>query len=185
MRLQTLPAPKATGIGLHRLCIGLSVLLACANLTLADSTLAKKSPFLPPDYGIKKVAPRPKPAASNGPLARELEFRGIIQLQGRYRFSLFNKKENKGYWVTENQMTNGILARDYDAASMSVDVTINNRTENLTLITANENPLPVAKAAPTNLPQAPNLKLPTAPPKPQANKARTVPRRRVILPKKG
>ena len=149
-----------------------------------DLELPKNSPFLPHNYGVKKVTPRPKPVGGNGLISRQIEFRGIIELGGSYRFSLHNKKENKGYWVTENEGSNGIKAINYNPHSMSLTLSMNGTVEQLTLISANENPLPVAVSAPPSKGASPGP--PTlAAPKPQTtNKARVVPRRRVILPKK-
>ena len=53
--------------------------------------LPYNSPFLPQNYGIKKMAPVPQPVKGNGLISRQIEFRAIIQLGGSYRFSLFNK----------------------------------------------------------------------------------------------
>ena len=147
--------------------------------------LPKNSPFLPHNYGVKKVATRPQPVGGNGLISRQIEFRGIIELGGSYRFSLHNKKENKGYWVSENEGSNGIKAINYNPQSMSLTLSMNGTIEQLTLISANESPLPVAVSAPPNKGASPPGPATLAAPKPQTtNKARVVPRRRVILPKK-
>lgn len=147
--------------------------------------LPKNSPFLPHDYGVKKVTPRPQPTVGNGLISRQIEFRGIIQLGGSYRFSLFNKKENKGYWVTENEGSNGIKAMNYNPQSMSLTLSMNGTVEQLILISANESPLPVAVSAPISKEASPRRPTTLTPPKPQiVNKSVVVPRRRVILPNK-
>lgn len=150
--------------------------------------LSEKSPFLPAGYGVKKaVAPKPVPQA-NGPLSRELEFRGLIQLGDTYRFSIFNKKENKSYWITEKDPQNGISAENFDPEEMSIEIRYNGRTERITLISASDSPLPVQKAQPNNARTKQNANLPR-PTKASNNnqtnaKRTTIPRRRVILPKK-
>ena len=147
--------------------------------------LPKNSPFLPHNYGVKKVTPRPQPVGGNGLISRQIEFRGIIELGGSYRFSLHNKKENKGYWVSENEGSNGIKAINYNPQSMSLTLSMNGTIEQLTLISANESPLPVAVSAPISKEASPLGPATLAAPNPQTtNKARVVPRRRVILPKK-
>ena len=154
-------------------------------LTGSNLELPKNSPFLPHDYGVKKVTPRPQPAGGNGLISRQIEFRGIIQLGGSYRFSLFNKKENKGYWVTENEGSNGIKAMNYNPQSMSLTLSMNGTVEQLILISANESPLPVAVSAPISKEASPRRPTTLTPPKPQiVNKSVVVPRRRVILPNK-
>ena len=163
------------------------VVLACLTLGIslaaASSKLVSDSPFLPHDM---KVPPKPPPVV-NGPLSRELEFRGIVQMNGIYEFSLFNKKLNRGYWIAENGSESGISVRNFDLSGMRITVTQNGRSEQLTLMTATDSPLPVAISMPTK-PAAlpPGLNIPGLTPsttkKPSAS--RVIPRRRVILPKK-
>lgn len=160
-------------------------LLLFAQISSANN-LQEKNPFLPPGYGVKKVEP-PKPVVqTNGPLARELEFRGIVRFDGEKQFSVFNKSENKGYWLKENEMDAGIKVSGYDANSRSITVVKNGRTEKLSLMSASEAPVPVASSV--TMPKTNNPKQPNVPGiKPNntqnANK-NVVPRRRVILPKK-
>ena len=151
----------------------------------SDLELPKNSPFLPHNYGVKKVTPIPKPVGGSGLISRQIEFRGIIELGGSYRFSLHNKKENKGYWVTENEGSNGIKAMNYNPQSMSLTLSMNGTVEQLILISANESPLPVAVSAPISKEASPRRPTTLTPPKPQiVNKSVVVPRRRVILPNK-
>ena len=163
------------------------VVLACLTLGIslaaASSKLVSNSPFLP--QGYKDMTPKPPPVV-NGPLSRELEFRGIVQMNGIYEFSLFNKKLNRGYWIAENGSESGISVRNFDLSGMRITVTQNGRSEQLTLMTATDSPLPVAISMPTK-PAAlpPGLNIPglkTNSPKPSAS--RVIPRRRVILPNK-
>lgn len=168
-------------------CVILMVALP-ASLT-AENTLSEKSPFLPPGYGEEAPKPPPPPPPTQGPISRQLEFRGIVQIAGSYQFSLFSKKENKGYWIEENGEVSGINVRNYDADSGTIVVTTNGRSERLTLISATDSPLPVAQStAKPQAPQVPNI-LPTPENiRPNTNdnntsRRRVVPRRRVILPK--
>ena len=164
------------------------VVLACLTLGIslaaASSKLESNSPFLPAGYYTPK--PVKPPPVVNGPLSRELEFRGIVQMNGIYEFSLFNKKLNRGYWIAENGSESGISVRNFDLSGMRITVTQNGRSEQLTLMTATDSPLPVAISMPTK-PAAlpPGLNIPglkTNSPKPSAS--RVIPRRRVILPNK-
>ena len=165
------------------------VVLACLTLGIslaaASSKLESNSPFLPAGYNTPPKPVKPPPVV-NGPLSRELEFRGIVQMNGIYEFSLFNKKLNRGYWIAENGSESGISVRNFDLSGMRITVTQNGRSEQLTLMTATDSPLPVAISMPTK-PAAlpPGLNIPglkTNSPKPSAS--RVIPRRRVILPKK-
>ena len=50
-------------------------LLASVSILSAE-TLESSNPFLPPGYSEKKEAPKPV-VQSNGPISREIEFRGL------------------------------------------------------------------------------------------------------------
>ena len=173
-------------------CLCLPLLLVGAASAMAAS-IEKQSPFLPPNHGVV-IAKPPAPApAPNGILARELELRGIIQIGGTFQFSLFSKKEKMGYWIAENESANGISIRDFDAGDQSVTVTKNGRTERLSLVSANERPLPIKNTGPvvsrgsSGQPAAPP---PASLPALLQNQTKSTPtpgnvvRRRVILPKK-
>jgi len=165
------------------------IVLSCLTLGIsfaaASSKLESNSPFLPAGHNTMKVVPKTPPVV-NGPLSRELEFRGIVQMNGIYQFSLFNKKLNRGYWIAENGSESGISVRNFDLNSMRLSVTLNGRTEQLTLMTATDSPLPVAVSMAPQAPSQPSgLKIPglNNTPKPPSP-TRVIPRRRVILPKK-
>ena len=163
-------------------------LLSSTALCSAASNLESNSPFLPHGYSKLKPTPPPKPITKptiNGPLSKELEFRGVVQLQGNYEFSLFSKKDNRGYWIAENTSEEGISVGNFDREAMHITVTRNGRSEQLTLLSATDKPLPVVRTRPTTAkaPKTPNIPgLKSAEKKPV--KSRSVPRRRVILPKK-
>lgn len=171
-----------------RLALALCALTAGGMLCAEEaSKLQTNSPFLPPDYHSAKTKVALPVPQSYGPVARELEFRGVVQFKGVYEFSLFNKTEQRGYWIPENQSESGITVRAFDADSMSITVNLDGRSERLTLMSATDNPLPVAispkttAAKPSHLPNVPGL---------NANiditdqKRRVIPRRRVVLPQK-
>ena len=166
------------------------IALTAAPLS-ASASLADKSPFLPPNYNQKPAAPIKAAIQPQGPVSREIEFRGVIQMEGEYRFSVFNRKEQKAYWLYENQAEDGISVREFDPDSSSVVVNLNGRAERINLATASDSPLPVTRSAPSqatsNRPALPQIKPPQlARPNPNnsGNTRRTVPpRRRVILPK--
>jgi len=152
-------------------------------LSAEPSKLESNSPFLPPGYKkLKPVQPESIPR-SNSPIAKDLEFRGVVQLNGTYQISLFRKSENRGYWIAENSSENGISVSNFDVDSMSVTINAGGRIEQLSLMAASENPLPVATSEPSPLPpqarsnrdQMQNTNEP---------KRRRIPRRRVIMPPK-
>jgi len=171
---------------IKRLLIILLCLASNAALHAASSKLESNSPFLPAGHNTMKVVPKPPPVV-NGPLSREIEFRGIVQMNGVYQFSLFNKKENRGYWIAENGAESGISVRNFDLDALRISVTLNGRTEQLTLMTATDSPLPVAistTAKPTKQARQPNIPGLTPSTTKKKSASRVIPRRRVILPKK-
>ena len=171
---------------------GLTLLLLAGVSMLSAESLESSNPFLPADYGEKVEAPKPV-VQSNGPISREIEFRGLVKMNGQYQFSLFNKREQKSYWLKENEAAaQGISVRNYDSGSRSLTVSMSGRTERITLIAANSTPLPVVASVSPLINTNGNANKPGLPPvlqnitKPNTNNdvKRVVPRRRVILPKK-
>ena len=113
----------------------------CLNsfLLAAPSKLESNSPFLPPGYSrFKPQPPKPVKKQPNSPLAREYEFRGVVQLNGIYHFSLFKKSESQGYWIPEGGIENGIEVSNFDADGMLITITVDGRSEQLNLVTASE-----------------------------------------------
>jgi len=166
--------------------VSLALSLIFQPALFPDGQLSEKSPFLPPGYGQEETKPVEPVVQPQGPISREIEFRGIVEIGGEYQFSLFNKKEQKSYWLKENEREDGISVNNYEEDSSTIVVLMNGRSERLTLMAATEKPLPVAQAAPTTSTRNP------LPPQLQrqsqnqgnGNNRRVVPRRRVILPKK-
>ena len=167
--------------------LALLAIYAFSAPLFSDSKLTEKSPFLPPGYGKEEAKPAEPVVQPQGPISREIEFRGIVQIGGVYQFSIYNKKEQKGYWLKENEREDGISVNNFNEDASTIVVLMNGRSERLTLMAATEKPLPVSQAGPTG----PNKKRPAVlPPElrnkksSNTNRRKVVPRRRVILPKK-
>ena len=175
---------------------------ACWFVTLClNASIETKNPFLPKGYGA--TAPKAMPSTPIRPvmLGREIEFRGIVQIAGKYRFSLFNKKEGKGYWIQEDQTNNGISVSQFDPKKLTLSVSRGGHTEQLSLMSSNDSPIPVKSSGPVistgaSKPNVPpqntsnknptsiqNLLKNTGPPKTTTTNRNTT-RRRVILPRK-
>ena len=170
---------------------GFAFALLAGLSVLSAESLESSNPFLPPGYGEKKEVPKPV-VQSKGPISREIEFRGLFKMNDQYQFSLFNKRDQKSYWLKENEAAaQGISVRNYDSGSQSLTVSMSGRTERVTLISASSSPLPVVTSVSPQVNTNGNANKPGLPPGPQ-NIAKTsnnstrnaVPRRRVILPKK-
>ena len=171
---------------------GLTFALLASVSVLSAETLESSNPFLPPGYGEKKETPKPV-VQSNGPISREIEFRGLVKMNGQYQFSLFNKRDQKSHWLKENEAAaQGISVRNYDSNSRSLTVDMSGRTERLTLVTASSAPLAVVTSVSQPVTTNGKAKQPAFPPTLQNttkannnnNTRNAVPRRRVILPKK-
>lgn len=173
-----------------RQCILLVGLLIC-GLAQADPNkqLKENSPFLPEGHGKQANTP-PPPPVTNGPVAKQLEFRGLMKLGGQYSFSLFDKRNNKGYWLQKGKAQDGIRIDNFDTNAQTITVNMNGRNERLTLMSASDAPMPVTINRNTPKPKATNTP-PGLPPSIQNSQSsnsssnkRVIPRRRVILPKK-
>ena len=148
-------------------------------------SLVNKNPFLPTDYKNENNSDTQPPPQPDGAISKLVEFRGLMTFGNVTQFSLYNKRENKRYWVSENQSEGGISIGHYDERSKAITISMNGRTGRLTLMSATNTPLPVV--ASYKQPAAQKMILPSA----QNNKSvqqegrsRVIPRRRVILPKK-
>ncbi len=164
--------------------------LVLAPLTLpAQKTLQEDSPFLPPGYGANKTPPPPPPqVAPQGQIARNLELRGLMRIGVNYTLSFFDKQTQKSFWIEENKShPDGYRVGLYNADNLSIPVTKNGRTEQITLISSSNTSSPVNSSVNLGSSLPAPAKPPIAPPKPnnQTKKnVRSIPRRRVILPKK-
>ncbi len=163
----------------------LAALAAFQPLAATAETLEEKSPFLPPGYNREGPAETVEAQAPPGVVAREVEFRGVVKFGAEYQFSLFDKRDQKGYWIRMNETKGGITVRSYNPSELTVAVSKGGRTERISLLEATEGPLPVPAAAVQQPQQIPGAQaVPTSPQTTIQSKAPTVPRRRVILPKR-
>lgn len=167
------------------LSLGLIPVALCA-----DKTLQSDSPFLPPGYSESEKTPPPPPPNNvrNGEIARSLELRGIMCMNATYTLSFFDKRTKKSFWIKENAANaEGYRIGSYDANSLSVMVTKGSSTEQVTLISSSHAAMPVNSSVSLGTTPKPPAGFPQATPnKPNGTQknVRTVPRRRVVLPKK-
>lgn len=108
------------------------------DLRAAD--LVGNSPFLPPDAGGQQ--------AQQGPAVSEsdLEFRGMYSLGDRYYFNLYNKRENKGKWLTLDDEVEGLAVTSFDLQEDRISIRINGRNETLAMAKPSTGSLPVELA---------------------------------------
>lgn len=160
-----------------------SILYLFSEKNLIAETLENKNPFLPTGYGNKNISVSQPAPQTSGAISKLVEFRGFITLNNVTQFSLYNKRDSKGYWISQNQSEGGISIRHFDERSKAVTISMNGNTERLTLMSATSTPLPVLSSynQPVNPPNSPSTQE-NVRAKPEENR-RVIPRRRVILPK--
>lgn len=128
----------------------LSLAFALPQGAFAADSLVDNSPFIP--MGWKPPQPRqpnkpPVRPAPVTPIQRVLKFQGVYQLGGEFRFNIFNVKESKSTWVKLNTPGGTYRVHSYDAKRGSIRLSFEGRTEELSLVEANENPIQVTQAA--------------------------------------
>ena len=104
--------------------LGLVLLLAgIMRLSAADELIAN-SPFLPPG------AAGPSASAST---AGTLELRSIIEVDGRYQFSIFDPAKQKGTWVGLREKGNDFVVTGFEVGANNVTVDYQGRSLSLEL----------------------------------------------------
>lgn len=158
------------------------IILFGFGIKLIGNTLETNNPFLPKDHVKKNIVSQPKLQPSIY-LNKLIEFRGFCILGNTTHFSIYDKKDKKSYWITQNESEGGIRVSKFDKLSQSVIVSMNGRSERVTLMSASNDPIPVAVSTP--LFQNPTIVSSSGAYKVNSNsKNNIIPRRRVILPKK-
>ena len=161
-------------------------LIASPSPQETTSNLITNNPFVPKNSGslnqLNKKPTVPK-ATSSKPkvLQKYLEFKSIAIIDKKKYFSIFNKRINKSFWISENETVENFRVTKYNQISNSITISDGINTEVIPIITPNESPLNVASATiqPNNQ-EAVTPLLPGATPANQNNNAKTPPRRRVI-----
>jgi hypothetical protein len=140
-------------------------------------SIVSKSPFLPP--GFQPPGGGTAGTAAQPPQARQYEFRGVYQLDGRYFFNLYNTREQKGSWVTKEDSgedTPRIIEFDLENDMLVLDSS--GKRISLNLVETSDKVLPLS----VNRPTTPAAK-PATTPATRTTPQRTAPaRRRVIRP---
>ncbi len=141
----------------------------------AGPSIVEKSPFLPPNFqppgGSRSTAA--EQAAASG----EFEFRGVYMLQGQYHFNLYNKREQKGTWVSEDEIKEDApkVVR-YSREDDEIVIDLGGRQLTLGMVTTSDKVLPVATAT------APTIRRPTTTSGSTNRTPQAPERRRVIRP---
>ena len=117
----------------------------------ATSNLITDNPFVPKNNGSLN-----KPKNPTGPqsianktqvLQKYLQFKSIAIINKKKYFSIFNKRTNKAFWISEGESVENFRVTYYNPRSKEISITDGINTEIIPIITANETPLSVASAA--------------------------------------
>lgn len=154
-----------------------------ASTEETSSNLISNNPFVP-----SKSSTLNQPKGPAGPktsinksqvLQKYLQFKSIAIIDKKRYFSIFNKRTNKSFWISENETVENFRVTNYNQVRNTITITDGINTEIITIITANEAPINVASAS-----VQPNNQETVAPEIPgatqQNNKPKNPPRRRVI-----
>ncbi|MGJ3241927.1 MAG: hypothetical protein ACFE0O_03065 [Opitutales bacterium] len=126
--------------------------------------LVERSPFAPPAASQPKVSePEDAPA---GPASQRFEFRGVVHIENAWQFSLFDREEDRGYWVGLDESIGSSQVVGYDAENRSLLISTGADTETLSL-----------EETTRQAPRPPDLQN-----KEEDEPRRIVPRRRVVRP---
>lgn len=157
----------------------LPLLAALASFSIecgaAGPSIVENSPFLPPNFqppGGGSSSTTAQAAASG-----EYEFRGVYMLQGQYHFNLYNKREQKGTWVAEDEIKEDaprVVRYSQDDDEVIID--LGGRQLTLGMVSTSDKVLPVETA------KAPVVRQPTSSTSSTNRTTQAPVRRRVIRP---
>ncbi len=99
---------------------------------LPGVTLVENSPFIPsgfqPPEERRQAPERPAPQPT-----RNLEFRGVYELDGVLHINVHDRSQNKGEWVRINDSSAGFLVTAFSLDNDTITLEIDGRTTELTL----------------------------------------------------
>ena len=148
------------------------VLAVAERSNLLYGSLVENSPFLPQgfDAGRLDKSTKPKSAAE---ISREIEFRGLLQVGDAPEFCLFDKKSQKGQWVSLNDPAAQYQVLSFDPESESIRVQSGDEVQELTISKPASIPAVAARRRPRRVPleglptvgAPPTMRPPTPPPR--------------------
>ena len=155
-----------------------------ASPSQATSNLNTNNPFVPKNNGSLNKAKNPtgpqSTANKSQVLQKYLQFKSIAIINKKKYFSIFNKRTNKAFWISEGETVENFRVTYYNRKSNTISITDGINTEIIPIITANETPLSIV-SAPTQVGQeVATPQIPGATADQNKDKPKTLPRRRVI-----
>ena len=155
-----------------------------ASASQATSNLITNNPFVPKNNGSLNKAKSPtgpqSTANKSQVLQKYLQFKSIAIINKKKYFSIFNKRTNKSFWISEGETVENFRVTSYNPISNTISITDGINTETIPIITANETPLSVASATKQVSQEVATPQIPGATANQNKDKPKTPPRRRVI-----
>ena len=130
------PTVASTGVRL----LSLSLFFATASLA---ANLVENSPFIPDGFDTSKANQAVQKKNAPGVATRDLEFRGVYSLNGTYYFNIYNKKDQKGSWLSLEEGNDAYSVLEFAEESNSLSISIDGEVEELALKTPSDKPIPV------------------------------------------
>ena len=150
----------------------------------STSNLITNNPFVPKNNGSlnkPKNPPGPQSIANKSQvLQKYLQFKSIAIINKKKYYSIFNKRTNKSFWISEGETVENFRVTSYNPISNTISITDGINTETIPIITANETPLSVASATKQVSQEVATPQIPGATANQNKDKPKAPPRRRVI-----
>ena len=163
-------------------------LIPPASPSQSTSNLITNNPFVPKNNGSLNKATNPQGPQSiankSQVLQKYLQFKSIAIINKKKYFSIFNKRTNKSFWITEGETVENFRVTYYNPTSNTISITDGINTEIIPIITANETPLSILSAIIQKGQEVATPQIPEANANQNKNKPKTLPRRRVIPAKR-
>lgn len=163
----------------------LACLLAGQAVASDLAKLAENSPFLP--FGWRPP-PSSRPAPPQPPeqpviQRRDLQFKGYYSLSGKFRFNVLDRKTQETEWLELNRPgDSGMVVRSFDPNAQEITLTVDNRTERLSLHQAEATTQKLEGAPPQATAKAPVASSGSVVVTSGSGSKPNIPKRRVILP---
>ena len=159
-----------------------------ASPSQATSNLITNNPFVPKNNGSLNKAKNPTGPQSiankSQVLQKYLQFKSIAIINKKKYFSIFNKRTNKAFWISEGEAVENFRVTYYNPTSKTISITDGINTEIIPIITADETPLSIISATMQKGQEVATPQISEANANQNKDKPKTLPRRRVIPAKR-
>ena len=120
------------------------------SIPQVTSNLITNNPFVPKNDGFQnQKIPLGHSLLANKSqvLKKYLQFKSIAIINKKKYFSIFNKRTNKSFWISEGETVDNFRVTYYNSTNNTISITDGINSEVIPIITANETPLSIAGAS--------------------------------------